>query len=293
MGTLLDDEYFWELYWNFRLKNYDRKVIENDQQNIPNLFTKRPLARKILEYWSRNYHDYILWEVIYKRFMPKAKGAKLLEIGSAPGSHLVRLSKRFGFDPYGIEHTEQGVELNRKVFSSHDINPENVIHIDFFSKEFQQNYRGYFDIVISRGFVEDFPDADASSIIEQHLNLLSEGGYLFVTIPNFRGIYYVWARLLDQELLANANIDIMRKEIFSKLFNQKGLLNLFCDYYGTFNCGDDRFSPLINYSTMRFVLACCAIVQRVANVLFRIVLKDRGMESELFSPYLIFVGVKK
>lgn len=293
MGRLLDDEKFWEIYWNFRLNDYDTRVVESEHQGSSNESQKSSLMGKLFEYGSRNYHDYLLWEVIYRKFMPEAKGAKILEIGSAPGGHLVRLSKRFGFIPYGIEHSERGVVLNREVFRSHNINPDNVIYADFFSEEFQKNYRGSFDIVISRGFVEDFPHMDAESIIAQHINLLSENGYLFVTIPNFRGIYYVWARLFDNELLTNANTDIMQKEKFSMLFNGKGLSPLFCGYYGTFNCGDDRFSPSVNSPVMRLALFLFTSVQRIANVLFRVALRERGMESALFSPYLIYIGAKK
>jgi len=293
MKKLLDDENFWELYWDFRIDEYDRKIIEDDEKDFPKFIRNRSLIKKLLGYWSRNYHDYILWEVIYKKFMPKTKGAKILEIGSAPGGHLVRLSKKWGFVPYGVEHSERGVDLNRKIFTSHNINPENVIHGDLFSDRFQKSYIEHFDIVISRGFVEDFPEADPSSIIKQHVNLLSEGGYLFVTIPNFKGIYSIWARVLDKELLKNANIDIMDKKEFAKLFNEKDLLTMFCNYYGTLNCGDDRFSPSIKFAAMRLLRAFCTFVQRIANVLFRVVLRDKGMESRLFSPYLIFVGCKK
>ena len=291
MEKMFDDEEYWELYWDFRINDYDGSIIEIEQKDNSNLSRKRSVTRKMLEYWSRSYHDYILWEVIYKKFMPETKGAKILEIGSAPGVHLVRLSKKYGFVPYGIEQSERGVELNRKVFSSHNINPGNVVHGDVFSSEFQKNYRGHFDIVISRGFVEDFPDAASS--IRQHVHLLSEGGYLFVTIPNFRGIYYIWTRVFDKELLKNTNIDIMEREKFSKLFNEKDLSTLFCNYYGTFNCGDDRFTVSITFSAMRLVLAFCTFIQRIANVLCRVALRDKGMESKLFSPYLIFVGCKK
>ncbi len=293
MGRLLDDEKFWEIYWNFRLTDYDTRVVEGERQGDSPAAKQKSFAGRLREYWGRNYHDYLLWEVLYKRFMPSTKGAKVLEVGSAPGGHLVRLSKRFGFTPYGIEHSKRWVELNREVFRAHNINPESVVYADFFSEEFQKDYRQRFDIVVSRGFVEDFPAMDAEGIIKLHINLLSDGGYLFITIPNFRGIYYLWARLFDRELLANANIAIMQKETFCRLFQNKGLSTLFCGYYGTFNCGDDRFSPSINSLAMRLTMVVLTFIQRIANVLFRVTLRDRGMESATFSPYLLFVGAKK
>ena len=86
----------------------------------------------------RNYADYFLWEVIYKKYMPRQKGAKLLEIGSSPGNNLIRLNRKFGFIPYGIEYSANGVELNKKVFAANGIDTDNVIFADFFSKQIQK-----------------------------------------------------------------------------------------------------------------------------------------------------------
>ena len=44
---------------------------------------------------------------------------------------------------------------------------------------------------------------------------------------------------------------------------------------------------------MRFVLNFCKKLQLILNVAFRLIFKDKGMENRLFSPYLLFIGVKK
>ena len=70
-------------YWN---SMYISKPIEHQQCSKGKLKTslKKLLCRKILEY-RHDYADYLLWGVIYKKYMPKTKGAKILEVGSAPG----------------------------------------------------------------------------------------------------------------------------------------------------------------------------------------------------------------
>lgn len=282
MGKLLDEEKFWELYWDLKRNGNDVKE---------SFLRKNSFGKKILKYTCVNYHDYLLWDVIYKKYMPKIKGAKVLEIGSAPGNHLVKLNQVFGFVPYGVEHSEHGVKINRGIFNLYNINPDNVIHADFFSKGFQKKYAGFFDVVISRGFIEDFSSVDVKDIVEKHINLLIKGGYLFISIPNIRGLYYIWARLFEKKLLSEMNLGIMQKEKFAKLFDEKDILSLFCNYYGTFCC-NGRFSSKIN-PTIRFVLNLFNNLQRILNIVFRVILKDKGLETSFFSPYLLFIGIKK
>jgi hypothetical protein len=40
-----------------------------------------------------------LFNVVLRKYVPKIKGAKVLEVGSAPGDFLVTLNKVYGFIP--------------------------------------------------------------------------------------------------------------------------------------------------------------------------------------------------
>jgi hypothetical protein len=126
-------------------------------------------------------------------------------------------------------------------------------------------------------------------VIEKHMNLLSEGGYLIVSIPNFRGVNYALTSIFNKELIPLHNLDIMRKAEFLKLFDRADLLRLFCDYYGT-------FSFYLFYtkkdSPMRFALRLSYKLQPLLNLIFRLVLRKTGAEGELVSPYLLFIGRK-
>ena len=279
MGKLTEKEY-WDSIHKAKVAKRKRYSVKGNLEILATRFLENNFAR--------SYADYLLWEVIYKKFMPKIKVAKVLEVGSAPGNNLVRLSKRFGFIPYGVEYSESGVELNRKVFISNNINPNNVIHADFLSDDFQKQYSSYFDIAMSAGFIEHFEDV--GDVIEKHINLLTEDGYLIVSIPNLRGANYILQWIFNKELLSLHNINIMQKSEFSQIFDKVCLSTLFCDYYGTFNFG--LFITKGN-SPLRFVLTSCKILQLVLNMVFRLLFRNGGVESRLFSPYLLFIGVKK
>ena len=274
MRKLTKKEYWDRIHESYVLESRGHPLKEALKALITKLFGRRCL---------RPYADYLLWDVIYKKYMPKTKGAKVLEIGSAPGQHLVRLSQTFGFVPYGIEYSDVGAELNKKIFRLHGIDPENIIHADFLSSEFHREHKGRFDIVLSTGFIEHFTDVE--DIIEKHINLLNSGGCLFVSIPNLRGINYILQRIFSKETLSRHNTDIMRKEIFSSVFGKGELTTLFCSYYGTFDLG------LFIYRK-KCVQSFCKILQIILNIVFFILFRDKGAESKLFSPYLIFIGVK-
>lgn len=248
---------------------------------------KRLLGPRVVE-WLRDYRDYQLWNAIYARYLPRTPGAKVLEVGSAPGTHLIELRQTFGYEPFGVEYTESGVQVNREEFQRHGINPANVIAADFFSSQFQNTYRGKFDVVVSRGFIEHF--ADVRAVIAAHVQLLTSDGVLVVTIPNLRGVNYVLQWLCDRAVLPLHNLDLMHRATFCEAFERQGLSALHCGYYGTFSFGV--------YGTSRpafmrdQLLAASRRFQQILNVLFRAAFRTRGAETSFASPYLIYVGKK-
>lgn len=247
------------------------------------------LAKSILgEKSLRYYSDYLLWDVIFPRYLPRQKGLKVLEIGSAPGNTLVRLKETFGYMPYGVEYSEPGVKLNREIFTEHGIDPLNVIQADFFSADFQNKYRENFDIVLSVGFIEHFEDV--KDVVSKHINLLTKGGQLVVIVPNLRWINYFLIYVFNRKVPGMCNIKVMQKDEFRQLFSEELLEDKFCDYYGTFDFGvfnTEEDSPL------RFLLRFCKMWQAFFNATFPLLFRDKGAESRFFSPYLMYIGTKK
>ena len=248
---------------------------------------KRLLGPVVLQYMA-DYPSYLLWDVVLPTFLRRQDGAKALEVGSAPGFNLIRLHDAFGFEPFGVEYSRSGVELNRKRFELEGITADNVIHADFLSAPFQERYKSRFDVVVSFGFIEHFSDVE--DVVSKHLNVLSPGGCLVVTIPNLRGFNYFLSWVFQKDVIPLHNLSIMRKQTFCALFDGLSVTSLMCRYYGTFNFGLFNTSSA---SWKRHLLNVCGKVQKLLNVLFRVLFGPRGAECAYFSPYLIFVGVKK
>ena len=272
-------------YWN---AVYLDETTTPEKPGTPTNTGWKSWLKHYLDPYCRDYSDYLEWDVLYPAHLPKAKGLKIIEIGSAPGTNLVRHHKTFGSEPYGVEYAEAGANLNRAVFSQNGINPNNVIRADFFSEEFMARYEGYFDVVVSRGFIEHFTEMD--NVIKAHLRLLKPGGKLIVTIPKLTGAPNLLFRLFNPEVIPMHNLNIMNRQAFAALFQRQELQQQYCNNYGTFKvsvCGASQLDGL-----KATVMNALMNGQLLLNMLFRIVFGKQGAESDWFSPYLIYIGTK-
>ena len=234
------------------------------------------------------YDNWLLWEVLYQEHLPRGAGLQVLEIGSAPGTHLIELNRRFGYEPFGVEYTSSGAETNRALFSANGLKAENVFEADVFSDRFLKQFPESFDVVLSHGFIEHFKDLDA--VVGTHLALLKPGGTLVIGVPNFRGIYYPWYLLFRRSVLSWHNFEAMRFRTFKRLFDPARLRTKYCGSYGTFSLNmfmlpRTRLGGLL--ATVRF--APQALLNFGLHTLFR----RRGPELPLCSPHRLFIGVKE
>ncbi|MGH8321813.1 MAG: class I SAM-dependent methyltransferase [Gammaproteobacteria bacterium] len=234
-----------------------------------------------------NYDDYLLWNIILPRFLKDRAGQSVVEIGSAPGDFLVAVHQRFGLIPYGIEYSPVGAELNRRAFENSGLDPDHVIEADVLAPEAHTQYREFFDVVVSRGFIEHF--TDPAEVIARHLSLLKPRGLLIVGIPNLRGMNRLLSLIFDRQVVAMHNLNIMTRDRLAALFPNDLVTPLFCNYYGTFNI---RLISARPTSSLRFLLALCWKIQPALNVTFRFLFGQRGAESRWFSSNLLFVGIK-
>ncbi len=248
---------------------------------------RRLLGRKLLQ-WSQPYDNYLLWEAILPRYLAGASGAKAIEIGSAPGSFMIRLADTFGVEPFGVDYTATGAAANRAAFAAQGYAVDNVIEADVFSPAFQSAYREQFDIVVSRGFIEHFTELEP--VLDAHLNLLKPGGLLIVLIPNLRGIYWLWTWIFNRPQLPLHNLSIMRLQRFQSLFDASRIRAEECDYHGTFSFWLFTVEPPVR--VMKIVMRLLILIQRGLNILFRGIFGKRGAESAYFSPNLLFIGRK-
>jgi 2-polyprenyl-3-methyl-5-hydroxy-6-metoxy-1,4-benzoquinol methylase len=245
---------------------------------------RRLLGDRIVSF-KNAYNDYLLWNVHLPRYLVRQPGLKVIEVGSAPGLRLVRFRDRFGYTPYGVEYSNSGVELNRRLFTANGIPPENVFHADFMSAEFLQEHAARYDVVFSWSFMEHF--ADARLIAHNHVHLLKPGGTLLVMIPNLRGLYGPLVRFLRPDWLNMHNYALMDPRALEAAFADLGLTPLFCGYSGLFSFSYLQCRP---GSPERHLLAVAKRLQLPLNALHRLVFPRGGPESRLYSQDLLFIG---
>lgn len=271
-------------YWDTR---YAGKITSSStiwRRWCEKLRQSQPLRELIRA--QNSYDDYILWTQFYSFAFSDSRGAKVIEVGSAPGHHLIALNRAFGCDVYGVEYAENGAELNRRAFKENGIPGENVIQADFFSEDFMNTNEGRYDVVLSRGFIEHFSDPVA--VVKRHLRLLRPGGRLVISVPRYRGVYHLWARFFARDSLAAHNLAIMKLDAFRQLFQCAELSIDLCAYYGTFNLY--RFNTRL--PGLRQFMLVVVQLQRLLNILFRLAFGTRGAESAWFSPFLICVATR-
>ena len=276
----------WDRVWSQNPDGHSDRAGSETQSAFRRLI-KRIVGKKLLKY-GRSYVDYLVWDIIYPRTLPQREGLGITEVGSAPGTRLVRFKKEFGYEPYGIEYSDSGVELNRRVFAENGIDPDNVIHADFFSQDFADKYRGFFDIVCSWSFVEHFENS--KDAINRHVDLLKDDGIALIVIPNLRWLNYLIAMSLMPGWKEIHNFGIMDKRKLMTLAEQAGLVTLHCDYLGAFTFRIFQTRP---GSPLRFLLRLGFAVQPILNVLLRSIFGRKSPECRYLSPYLIYIGRKQ
>ncbi len=268
--------------------HWDRVHSESQSplRNRAKALIARVLGRRLLRS-LQNYRQHLLWDLIYPECFSAFSGGSVIEVGSAPGHHLVRLHQVLDMVPFGVDYSEKGVEVNRELFAANGLPPGNVFHADFFSEEFLDRHRGKYDAVVSHGFIEHFTDPRV--VVRRHFDLLREGGRMLVTIPNLSGLNLWLTRFFHPEVLDIHNLDIMALESFRPLFDLPGMRTLRCGYYGTFDFYLFNTRP---DSWTRFPFRACTILQVPLNLAFRVLFRDRGFDLPWLSPYLIFAGEK-
>jgi 2-polyprenyl-3-methyl-5-hydroxy-6-metoxy-1,4-benzoquinol methylase len=267
-------------------KNYWDSVYKNMTKGSYADFIPKNFKSK-LKHLTRDYSNFLIWEVILPKFLPASDKLKLIEVGCAPGKYLINFHQLFGYQVYGVEYSENGASITKANFKKYDLNPEQIVQANFFDPKFQNQYREKFDLVFSRGFIEHFDDVQ--QIVDHHLNLLKKGGHLIVMIPNLSGLNYFLARIFNNDSLILHNLSIMNKNKFSRLFDKTVIGPRYSDYVGLFSFGLFNTNSKLKYSLHRFL----TILQWPLDFLLRSVFGSKILKSRFSSPYLLFIGVKE
>lgn len=197
---------------------------------------------------------------LLRTHLPVRPDWSVIEIGCAPGNNLVDLHHMFGYEPYGIEYSHSGFISTLETFRRYGFNTANVFESDFFDQEFQNRFRGKFDVVFSAGFIEHFDPPD--EVLNLHVNLLKPSGYLICTIPNLFGLSYPFLWLCARDCLTAHNCKLMSKSTFRRSFELLDFDIKFCGYVGAVGF---HTSSLENESSLRGVVV--SLLDRFNDIL--------------------------
>lgn len=210
----------------------------------------------------------------------EAKNSKtLLEIGGFPGYYSVWAAKNFGVQSTLFDF----VILNEFVDQLKKANKyEGQITLwekDLFNNENKQE--NYFDLVISNGLIEHF--LDTQDIIERHVKYLNNGGQLFVSLPNFKGLNGWFQRTFDPKNYAKHHIASMDVKLLHNICKSLQLKNIHVAYSGGFMLWLENESVLPIWVKL-FKKACWLPLK----IFFKLV----PIQTKAFSPYILIKAEK-
>ena len=170
---------------------------------------------------------------VFNRYLKPDSSKRVLEVGCAGGEYLCYLAKHFGFIPYGVDYSDE-IRKTAELFEFNGLARPKLYQEDFFKWQPGELY----DVVCSFGFIEHFEDPRL--VIQKHVDLLSPGGKLIITLPHFAHLQFIFHWLLDRENLAIHNTKTMRLPVLRKALSGLPVTVDHLNYYQTFGFWTER-----------------------------------------------------
>lgn len=258
-----------------KIANIFKKTAWEDYYSIERKIHIKPKVGLFSSY------DIYLCDRMIQKYIPrfKNKNAKICEIGSGDGKLLKKFASMLDCRAFGIEYSKEAVKEAKK-------NGVETILKDVFDESFLKKYKNYFDVVFSYGFIEHF--FPVKKAVKIHYQILKPGGYVIIQIPRFKGFNYLKLRFLRPDFIPLHNLDIMNEDVLESVCKSADIEKLFCKNYGTFKL---RF-PARNKDIKYYFLKAMCLLEYITNPLFRILFRDKGYETNFFSPAVMFIGRK-
>ncbi|MBC7389421.1 MAG: methyltransferase domain-containing protein [Opitutaceae bacterium] len=162
------------------------------------------------------------------QYIPKTKTGRAIEIGCFPGGYLSVLGD-LGYELNGVDLTPKTnglIEILRNYgYKTGVINMQDFMNLRTDEK---------FQAVVSFGFIEHFKNYD--EVLLKHASLVDQNGILFISTPNYKGIFqYLFHLLFDTPGLKRHNIASMNPQKWASVLEEIGFEVIFSGYGGGAN----------------------------------------------------------
>lgn len=254
------------------------------QQDWEGFYTNQQLIQSRPKNGFFTSYDIFLCDTFLQKYLPAYNNQekdkpKICEIGSGNGKLVKKFADMFNYKPFGIEYREEESIIARK-------SGVTVCVKDAFDKTVLKKYKNYFDIVFSYGFVEHILPPEKA--IKLHVDLAKPGGYFVIQIPRFKGFNLWKLKFFRPDYIASHNLAIMNYDILEKLCSFPNTQKLFCANYGTIKLR----IPMEKKGCKFYLLKTICNIEYVLNPLLRLLFRDKGVETNFFSPCVIYIGRK-
>jgi 2-polyprenyl-3-methyl-5-hydroxy-6-metoxy-1,4-benzoquinol methylase len=215
--------------------------------------------------------DSVVFSDLFEQFLPKSDKLTCIEIGALPGNYLAFFHNSFGYRVTGIDFSDNQ-DVFYKTMKINGIDDYTYIKDDFQTHKFSETY----DIVTGFGFIEHFENV--STVIDKMATLVSPGGYLIMSVPNFRFLQHIYHYYFDKENLDIHNLKAMRLGFLKRTARTSGLKKIVAKYYGNLSVWKQDTS--LDQDRQRLVNSIHRWVQRNGHKL---------PNSRFYSPYIILI----
>lgn len=189
---------------------------------------------------------------LYDKYVKENKIKSIFEFGCFPGRYLAHIALHDNLEANGVDITP---ELNDRFFDwmkSINVNIGKIKNANAFKYVDSLISNGTkYDLVYSCGFIEHF--TNYLEVINYHIKLTKQNGYIIICTPNFRGGYQrVMHRWLDKPNYNNHVNKSMNPKEWKKLFLENNCEVLEYGYFGNFDFWVDKYpkNPIKKFITL-------------------------------------------
>lgn len=220
------------------------------------------------------------WLPVIQRHFSHAEIRTALELGCNPGYTTCAISNVLRNVKFS------GIDLFRSDAYLTNLKSCNVILEDYWQHDATNIcIPQTFDLVFSCGLVEHFDDL--APIIKSHVDLAKKEGYIFISIPNFRYVQYLYHKIFDNDDLSVHNLECMDTRYLKNALSQHNVDIVEYGYVGKLRFWNRQVysNPITNILNRLGSLTCRVLARMVGIIL--------PADSPYYSPWIYIIAKKR